>query len=600
MSENAGIIARVSTTGQLDNTSADEQLRRCREYCAARGYSIVAEKTEAISGALVMARAGFRELCELADANQLSVIVADIPDRLGRGDAIAKLEFMAQLYGARIEYAQPGRDTSTIEGLIQYSAEQMVSGIERLNIKRRTTQGRRALATQGQVIASGLRIFGYDYASKYDERGRKVSCKLSARANEAAIVLQMFEWSAYEGLSSHAIARRLYNMGIPTVTDVDRTHTGRKRKGFAEWAPGTVRGILANETYAGQWFYSKNHVTSQDTPDGIKHTIHERERAEWIAVEVEPIVTVELFELTQHRLEMNSKKRPRPLQYQYLLRGHIRCARCGASMSGQTSRRVRSDGSIYQYQYYRCHKNWPDYGSNRCHAPNANGKVIDQAVWTWVKDQLLDDDTFLKSLTADRAEARRAHQIITDTLAALGAQDQKAQAKLGRFLDLYGSGDMDKPTFLAKRGEIDRELAIRQRERIELTAQLDTYRTITEDQEAQLREYRKDIGRGAASASFDEKVEILRLLRIECIFNDRTKELAITGLLGEGQMICEPPPESGKSLPAPAQTNSGAGASQDVDGKKSFKFLPKNTVVPAAAEAVAESAAAEPTAPQGE
>ena len=37
-----------------------------------------------------------------------------------------------------------------------------------------------------------------------------------------------------------------------------------------------------------------------------------------------------------------------------------------------------------------------------------------------------------------------------------------------------------------------------------------------------------------------------------------------------------------------------------VCGTKMFKFLPKNTVVPAAAEAVAESAAAEPTAPQGE
>ena len=74
---------------------------------------------EAISGAMVMARAGFRELCELASTEQLSVIVADIPDRLGRGDAIAKLEFMAQIYGARIEYAQPSRDTTTIEGLIK-------------------------------------------------------------------------------------------------------------------------------------------------------------------------------------------------------------------------------------------------------------------------------------------------------------------------------------------------------------------------------------------------------------------------------------------------------------------------------------------------
>lgn len=533
MADNAGIIARVSTTGQLDNTSSDEQVRRCREYCAQRGYSVVAEKIEAISGALVMARAGFRDLCEMAGRGQLAVIVADIPDRLGRGDAIAKLEFMAQMYGARIEYATPGRDTSTIEGLIQHSAEQMVSGIERLNIKRRTTGGRRALAKAGRVIASGLRIFGYDYESKYDERGRKVECRLAIRADEAAIVRQMFEWCAIDGLSSHEIARRLSARGVPTVTDTDKTHTGRKRKAVGEWASGTVRGILANETYAGRWHYAKHDVKQIDTPDGVTHSHRVRDVTEWIPVDVPAIVTEALFDLAQIQLKRNSAKRPKPVQNDYLVRGRIRCAKCGSRMVGQCTHRTRKDGSPYHYQYYRCHKNWPDYGSDRCNAPNVRGALIDYAVWQWIRGVLLDDRVFFAGIAADRAEAERARQIITDTIGALDAQDSKARLKLDRFLDLYGNGEMDKPTYLAKCAEIRQEMTRRQSERAELEAQLLTHRALTEAQEAELRQYREDAREGIEHATFEDKIKYLAWLRVECTYNPDTTELAITCLLGD-------------------------------------------------------------------
>lgn len=533
MTDYAGIIARVSTPGQLDNSSPDEQVRRCRAYCAERGYTVVAEKIEAMSGTLVMARAGFRELCELAERGQLSVIVADIPDRLGRGDAIAKLEFMAQMYGARIEYATPGRDTSTIEGLIQHSAEQMVSGIERLNIKRRTTGGRRALAQAGRVIASGLRIFGYDYVSRYDERGHKVECQLTIREDEAAIVRQMFEWCAIDGLSSHEIARRLSAQRVPTVTDTDKTHAGRKRKGFGEWASGTVRGILANETYAGLWHYAKHDVKQNDTPDGVTHTYRVRPVVEWIPVDVPAIVSEQLFAQAQEQLKRNSSRRPKPVQNEYLLRGRLRCGKCGSRMVGQCTHRTRKDGSSYHYQYYRCHKNWPDYGSDQCDAPNVRGAFIDLVVWYWVRSVLLDDRVFFAGIAADRAEAERARTIIGDAIGALNAQDNKARLKLDRFLDLYGSGEMDKPTYLAKCAEIKQEMARRQTERAELQAQLETCRALTEAQEAELRQYREDVRQGLEHATFEDKVKYLAWLRVECTYNPDTTELVITCLLGE-------------------------------------------------------------------
>src|SRR5688500_699239 len=108
--EKAAVMARVSTGRQLDNTSPDEQIRRGREYCAGQGYQVVAERIEAMSGAFVRARSDIMALREEAEKGRLDVIVFDIPDRLGRGESISKLELLAQLHGARVEYARPGRD----------------------------------------------------------------------------------------------------------------------------------------------------------------------------------------------------------------------------------------------------------------------------------------------------------------------------------------------------------------------------------------------------------------------------------------------------------------------------------------------------------
>src|SRR5579859_339683 len=75
--EKAAIMARVSTGRQLDNTSPDEQIRRGREYAAERGYKIVAERTEAISGAFVLARSAVIEVLEMAEKGKLDVVVFD-------------------------------------------------------------------------------------------------------------------------------------------------------------------------------------------------------------------------------------------------------------------------------------------------------------------------------------------------------------------------------------------------------------------------------------------------------------------------------------------------------------------------------------------
>ena len=93
---NAALLARVSGESQRDNSSHESQLGRCRAYCADHGYTIVTERKEVFSGAFVLARSDFNDLLEMGAAGEIEVIVVDIPDRLGRGDVIAKCELLAQ------------------------------------------------------------------------------------------------------------------------------------------------------------------------------------------------------------------------------------------------------------------------------------------------------------------------------------------------------------------------------------------------------------------------------------------------------------------------------------------------------------------------
>ena len=62
------------------------------------------------------------------------------------------------------------------EGFVQHSAQQMVIGIERMNITRRTKEGRREYAARGRVIQSTFRPYGYTFHSERDDRGRKTLC----------------------------------------------------------------------------------------------------------------------------------------------------------------------------------------------------------------------------------------------------------------------------------------------------------------------------------------------------------------------------------------------------------------------------------------
>jgi site-specific DNA recombinase len=521
--EKAGIIARVSTEKQLDNTSPDEQVRRCREYCQSKGYDVVDEKIESISGAFIFARSGFNALLELAGEGKLSVIVADKPDRLGRGDAIAKLELLAQMSGAHIEFATPEFDTSTAEGMVLKFAHEFASGIERSNIGRRTKEGKEAYARQGRVIATRYRTYGYDFVNKYDERGRKISCELAIRPEEAKTVRMIYQLFTLELMTSHAIAKRLTEMKIPSMGDID-PGIPKKRKGY--WYPNSVVSILKNKTYAGEWLYGKSKVERKDTVNGVKQHYLTTHSPEAIPVEVPAIISMDTWLAAQSQLKANRKKFVKPTRYSYLLRGLIRCAKCGGMYIGGTA---KSKGRIYRY--YHCRKNHY-HGVHKCNSRHLRADFIEPLVWHAVQEALLDDERLVKGQEKQEEELKRGRRIIETSIAALEAQSQKDQGKLSQLLDMVLGHDITREVYRSKVAEVKKKIEERQHEIEELEERLQEYVVMTPEQKEAVRKFRQEIeSRLTNDVPNEEKRKLLDILRVEIIFNDDTREINVSSII---------------------------------------------------------------------
>jgi site-specific DNA recombinase len=534
---NAAILARVSTTGQKDNSSLEGQLNTCREYCDSRDYIVVSEKKEVMSGAFVLARSGFAELLDMAANGLIQVIVVDVPDRLGRGDAIAKLEYMAELNGARIEYVRGVNDTSTIEGIVLDSADKMLSGIERHMIKRRTMDGRKDRIAEGRIIAPPNRPYGYRIINERDQRGRKVSCTLEVVETEARIIRDIYDWCVYEGMTSNAIARRLNDRQIPRMSDTD-AETKRwyltltkERTRFAGWCRTQVVSILRNPLYRGQWRYSKKSTQRIDTVGKVKHKVTRKaaDDASILTVAVPAIVPVELWQAAQEQLEENKRKFMHPPINDYVLRGRIRCGTCERAMNGH--------GIKYKTtttRYYECRYSKSSVGTCPSKVRYLRADNAEAAVWKSIRDVMQESDRLWLGVRKNNEANQQARRMLEQAIAAEQAEIDKINKKKERLLDLYESKGISKEKYFARLAEHQAEIDKHTKEKERIMERMGECAVLTPEQEMTLQRFQHEI---AARMTDDvpavDRMQLYDLLRVQCFYNSNTDDLLITGLFGE-------------------------------------------------------------------
>jgi len=355
------IYCRVSTDNQeAEGTSLQTQLEACCEYCQNKGYDVAYRFSEAYSG-LSLERPKINELRELVRNDAIDVLVVYCLDRLSRDPThgVILTQELEKHY-VTLEAVIEDVDNTELGKLISY-IRGFASKLEAEKIKERTIRGKRARAKEGHITSGGAsRLYGYDYIKSGNENGgRRV-----VNEAEAKWVKQIYHWLVNEVMSTSAITYRLRALNVPT-------------KQNRLWCRAAVLNILKNPAYIGRTYAF---TTVNGRP-------FQKDQSEWIEVKgaTPAIIDPTLFEAAKKQLQVNRDKSPRHVKNKYLLRGHIRCQRCGRSYYGcltkdrfnsvrQLTRRYRCSGKLRMVEPV-----------NRC--SNRSWKADDLEAMVWAKLQ---------------------------------------------------------------------------------------------------------------------------------------------------------------------------------------------------------------------
>ncbi|MCI7789256.1 MAG: recombinase family protein [Lachnospiraceae bacterium] len=161
---------------------------------------------------------------------------------------------------------------------------------------------------------------------------------------EAVIVRRIYEM-ALRGYSFGKIARTLTNENIP-VPSATRNNVKKTGKRIICWKERTIADILCNQVYLGTMIQSKYRKLNYKSKKKIRTNPEE-----WIIVENchEAIIAKEQFDMVQ-KLNKNPaffKYGDKPT-HNYLLKGLLKCAECGAPLQV-----VYSDSVLKNHGEYR-------------------------------------------------------------------------------------------------------------------------------------------------------------------------------------------------------------------------------------------------------
>jgi hypothetical protein len=262
---------------------------------------------------------------------------------------------------------------------------------------------------------------------------------------KAAVVTQIFAWYTdhQTPASLYLVAKRLSDDQIPTPTS-------RRR-----WNVASVRGILRNPAYTGLAYSGRTrpaparHRKSALRPVGPGASHQPAPPAEWIAIPVPAIVSQELFDAAQARLDQNTQMaRRNNTAHAYLLRGLVSCAQCQLACTGRT---VHPG-----YNYYLCRGRTDCLRAaqgERCHARYIPASALDELVWQDLC-QILTQPALITH------ELERAHmgEWLPQALHARRRTIREALAQLerqqARLLEVYLAEVIGRSEFQRKRQEV--------------------------------------------------------------------------------------------------------------------------------------------------
>ena len=509
----AAIYARVSSDRQKEERTIGSQLAALSEFARNGAFTVPEQwifQDEGYSGASLI-RPGLERLRDLACEGTLEAILIYSPDRLSRKYAYQVLlveEFARQ--GIEIIFIRsPKASTPEEHLLLQFQG--MIAEYERAQITERTRRGKRFRAKSGLVNVLSGAPYGYQYIKKTETS----SAYYHVIEEEAEIVRTVFKLYAKDALSINAIARWLNDHQIPT----------RQRKSL--WERTTVWAMLRNPAYKGTACFGKTRSVERKkitrplrkrggfSPRCGAH--QECPKEQWIEIPVPALVSEDIFQLAQERLQTNKRHSPRRTIEPTLLQSMLVCKNCGYAYY-RTSTRT-SKRKLY---YYRC------LGSDDYRYPQ--GRVcpnrpirqdyIDQIVWEQVVELLANPEVVRTEIHRRIKEIQNSNPA-KQRKGSIENQLRRVKNSIQKLLDAYQED-------LLQLEELrDRMPQLRKREQT-LQAELASLDCALADQQAVLRladnieHFLSQLRKTADTLNVIERQKVLRLVVKEILVDDKT------------------------------------------------------------------------------
>src|SRR5690606_36715057 len=191
-----GIYVRISTEGQMENTSIEGQIQLCKKKAMELGYyesNIRIYSEEGRSGEDIDTRIELTKLRQDVANGLVSAVICTHPDRFSRDltdKLIACREFEkhnAKLYCTDTEFAD------TPEGNLFFNMMSSIASYELALIRKRTIRGRiNKVKEHKKIMPMRVAPFGYDK----DENGQLVPNPV-----ESKFVQMIYEWYVIEKLT---------------------------------------------------------------------------------------------------------------------------------------------------------------------------------------------------------------------------------------------------------------------------------------------------------------------------------------------------------------------------------------------------------------
>lgn len=315
---------RVSTDQQDFERQRDEIVRYAKDK-----FTVVKIFEDKQSGSDYDTRVGFQDLLIYLDENpHIKVIIFDEISRMGR-DTVMQVTTYKELTrkGVRVYTRGKGEFASNKEDGLLFTVLSAIADYEKQTIIDRTSSGRRKVVRDGFTQISN-RPYGYNiiFTQKKDRQVLKRQF-IKINDEEAKNIRKMFEIVDKNG----------------TAFDVLRYLKAHHVKPLRskEWGKTSVLRILHSTTYYGEWQFGK-YVKNKKS----KYSLSKRTKDQIIVVKVPAILSKDLFDRVQERLENNRIKfNPRNQKILFVFKGLLQCA-CGGTM--QTVVETRSSERLYR------------------------------------------------------------------------------------------------------------------------------------------------------------------------------------------------------------------------------------------------------------